>query len=286
MLVATLLALAAAVLHAAWNLAVKQSGDRYVALWGQFAVAGTIGLAVIAIAAVAGGGPRGVTLVVPAAGWMWALVSGLIHVPYCWFLARAYDRGDFSLVYPMARGGGALVAAVAGIVVLGDHVSALGGISIAIVAGGLALLSGPGGSGADVQAALGVALTIGAYSTVDAHGIRSTDTPLYAMASFVGIAIFTTAFGLVSRRGSAMAAAMRLSWRRFTLMGVAALVTYAMVQLAFQRAAVGYVTALRESSVVIAAFAGNRLLGETAGARRMIASAVVLGGLILLVATA
>ena len=286
MLVATLLALAAAVLHAAWNLAVKQSGDRYVALWGQFAVAGTIGLTVIAIAAVAGGGPRGVTLVVPAAGWMWALVSGLIHVPYCWFLARAYDRGDFSLVYPMARGGGALVAAVAGIVLLGDHVSALGGISIAIVAGGLALLSGPGGSGADVQAALGVALTIGAYSTVDAHGIRSTDTPLYAMASFVGIAIFTTAFGLVSRRGSAMAAAMRLSWRRFTLMGVAALVTYAMVQLAFQRAAVGYVTALRESSVVIAAFAGNRLLGETAGARRMIASAVVLGGLILLVATA
>ena len=41
MLTATVLALVAAVLHAAWNLSVKQSvSDRFIALWGQFFVAG------------------------------------------------------------------------------------------------------------------------------------------------------------------------------------------------------------------------------------------------------
>ncbi|NBQ99335.1 MAG: hypothetical protein EBT97_02565, partial [Actinobacteria bacterium] len=49
MLTATLLALAAAVLHAAWNLWVKQSGDRWIALWGQMTTAGIGGL-VIALA--------------------------------------------------------------------------------------------------------------------------------------------------------------------------------------------------------------------------------------------
>ncbi|TPW12903.1 MAG: hypothetical protein FD127_2356, partial [Acidimicrobiaceae bacterium] len=111
MLVATLLALAAAVLHAGWNLAVKQSGDRYIALWGQFFIAGVIGSSVVvatALVSASGGAIAGF----PASGWIWIAMSGTIHLPYTWYLARAYDHGDFSLVYPMARGGGAMLAAV------------------------------------------------------------------------------------------------------------------------------------------------------------------------------
>lgn len=271
MLTATLLALAAAVLHAAWNLAVKQSGDRFIALWGQFSIAGAIGLVLV----LAFGG-------LPGQGWIWGAMSGLIHLPYCWYLAHAYEHGDFSLVYPMARGGGALLAAIGGIALLGDHLSPLGITAIVAVAFGLFLLAGRA-RGPEVASALVVALSIGAYSIVDAKGIRSTDTPLYAMASFIGTGTTTTIFGLLTHRRQVMVSAMRLNWQRFTMMGVASAITYGMVQLAFQRAAVGYVTALRESSVLIAAFAGSRVLGEAAGARRIAASAVVLGGLALLV---
>jgi drug/metabolite transporter (DMT)-like permease len=62
------------------------------------------------------------------------------------------------------------------------------------------------------------------------------------------------------------------------------MLTYGMVQVAFAHAAVGYVTALRESSVVIAAIAGTRLLGEANARRRVMASGVVLSGLVVLVA--
>lgn len=271
MLTATLLALAAAVLHAGWNLAVKQSGDRYLALWGQFTIAGAIGLVIV----VAAGG-------IPAQGWIWAGMSGCIHVPYCWFLARAYDHGDFSLVYPMARGGGALLAAIGGILFLGDELSGWALAAICLVALGLFLLGGRA-RGPEMVAALAVAATIGAYSVVDAKGIRSTHTPLYALATFVGTGTTTTVFGLATGRAAAMRSAMTANWRRFTMMGIASATTYGMVQIAFERAPVGYVTALRESSVVIAAFAGSRMLGESAGHRRLAASGVVVSGLVLLV---
>ncbi|MCU1359845.1 MAG: putative inner rane protein [Ilumatobacteraceae bacterium] len=271
MLTATILALAAAVIHAAWNLSVKQGGDRFIALWGQFTIAGAGGLIVV----LAFGD-------FPARGWIWAGISGCIHVPYCVFLARAYDHGDFSLVYPMARGTGALLAAFGGLLLLGDHISPVGIGAIVIVAAGLFVLAGRA-RGPALWSALAVAAAIGAYSVSDAKGIRSTDTPLYAFASFVGVGVTSTTYGLLTHRGPAMRAGMQANWRRFAVMGLATTVTYGMVQLAFERAAVGYVTALRESSVVLAAFIGSRMLGEPAGRRRIIASFVVLGGLILLV---
>jgi uncharacterized membrane protein/multidrug transporter EmrE-like cation transporter len=272
MLTATILALVAAVLHAAWNLSVKQSiSDRFIALWGQFFIAGVLA----AIVLVAGGG-------IPAGGFVWAGLSGLVHLPYCLLLARAYNVGDFSLAYPIARGGGALIAGLGGIALLSDHFTSIGVLGMVVVAVGLITLAGRADS-AQVIVALGVAVTIGIYSVVDAKGIRSIDTPLYAAASFVCVAITTTAYAVGTGRSSEMTFAMRTYWRRFVMMGIASGVTYALVQIAFQRAPVGYVTCLRESSVVIAAFVGARYLGEGQAVRRVIAAVVVVIGLLLLV---
>lgn len=273
MVAATLLALAAAVLHAGWNLAVKQAGgDRFLALWGQFAVAGATG----AIGLVSVGG-------IPAAAWPWAVLSGLVHVPYATGLARAYGRGDFSLVYPVARGAGALAAGVGGIALLGDRLSPLGIAAMVVVAGGLAALAGRAPR-RHLLDALAVAATIGVYSTADAHGVRVADTPAYALASFVALGASLTLWGLATGRGPALRAAAPRAWRRWVVTGLCAQLTYGMVMVAFRSAPVGYVTALRESSVVLATFAGWRLLHERAGLRRVAASGAVFAGLVLLVA--
>lgn len=272
MLTATILALVAAVLHAGWNFSVKQSvGDRLLALWGQFFVAGVLAAIVLVVA----GG-------IPARGFVWAAMSGLIHVPYCVLLAKAYGVGDFSLAYPIARGGGALIAGLGGIALLGDSFRPVGVVGMVVVAVGLFALAGRGAS-TQVIVALGVAATIGVYSVVDAKGIRSVDTPLYAAASFVCLTAAMTVYSLGTGRSTEMVIAMRTYWRRFVIMGVASGVTYALVQIAFQRAPVGYVTCLRESSVVIAAFVGARYLGEEQAIRRIAAAGVVVVGLLLLV---
>ena len=272
MLTATLLALAAAVLHAAWNLAVKQtSHDRFIALWAQFAFGGAFAL----IGLVATGG-------MAANGWIWAVLSGSVHLPYLLLLARAYDHGDFSQVYPIARGGGALLAAIGGIVLLGDPAKFWTIAAILTIAVGLALLAGTW-RGSAVLTAMGVALTICAYTLLDSKGSRSTDRLGYAFATALMTTASSSAYGLATRRFGELRAVLRVDWRRFALAGFASLLTYSLVLIAVRYATVGYVTALRESSVVLAALIGWRFLGEGQARRRLTASAVVLSGLVLLV---
>ena len=97
------------------------------------------------------------------------------------------------------------------------------------------------------------------------------------------VTVTTTIYALSTGRASEMVAAAHTYWRRFLIMGIASGITYALVQIAFQRAPVGYVTCLRESSVVIAAFVGSRYLGEGQALRRTFAAIVVVVGLLLLV---
>ncbi|CAB4861284.1 unannotated protein [freshwater metagenome] len=272
MLTATLLALSAAVLHAGWNLAVKQSPhERFVALWAQFLFGGVFALFGLAIS----GG-------MAANGWTWAVLSGLVHLPYLLLLARAYNHGDFSQVYPIARGGGALLAAIGGIVLLHDPVRAWSIVAIVTIALGLSLLAGTW-KGPAVLTAVGVALTICAYTLLDSKGSRSTDKLGYAFATGIMTAVTSSAYGVATRRTAALRAVLRTDWRRFALAGFASLLTYTLVLIAVRYASVGYVAALRESSVVLAALIGWRYLGEGNARRRLSASGVVLCGLMMLV---
>jgi drug/metabolite transporter (DMT)-like permease len=210
-------------------------------------------------------------------------LSGLIHAFYIFRLARTYDVADFSVTYPIARGGGALVAAIGGVVLLGDDLSWISTLGILIVFLGLALIAGRVDLD-HVRAALVVAVMIGAYTVVDSKGARSTDSIFYAWAIFVPTAIAVTLDGMIRGRWQEMRSSIRGSWAQYTLTGIASAVTYWMVLAAVDRAPVGYVTALRESSVVLASFIGWRFLREKSGRRRIIASFVVLAGLITLVA--
>jgi len=269
---ATVLALGAAVLHAGWNLRVKASADRFLALWGQFLAAGAVcaaGLVVVGLPA--------------RAAWPWLAVSAALHLPYVLTLARAYGAGDFSLAYPLARGGGALVAAVGGLVLLDDDLSAVGWFAIGVVTVGLVSFVRPGTGWDSVRWALVVAVLIGAYTLADATGARRSEGVGYVLATFCATALAVSAWGVATGRAGAMGRALAVEWTRFLAAGVATATAYGLVLFAVRWAPVGYVTALRESSVVLAALAGWRLLSEGFGPGRVASAAVVLTGLVLLV---
>ncbi len=274
MLAATLLALGAAVLHAGWNLVVKQSGDRWLALWGLFVAGGLIGLPYTIVATWSGD--------LDLTAWTWAAASGIVHTIYIARLARTYEIADFSLTYPIARSTGALVAALGGLLLLGDQMSTLSLIGIAIVILGMSTLSGHV-QWTHIWPALIVGSLIGTYTVIDSQGARTTEGSAYAMSIFVTGGIGTTLHGIGAGRWSAMRRSVSGSWRHYLLTGLASLVTYWMVLLAVRRAPVGYVTALRESSVVFATFIGWRFLRERSGLRRVLSSLVMVTGLVTLV---
>ena len=280
MLAATLLALGAAVLHACWNLAIKQSShDRFIALWAQFGLGGVIAL----VALVATGG-------MPSDGWKWAVLSGCVHLPYALFLSRAYGHGDFSQVYPIARGGGAFLAAIGGIVLLGDNARAWTVIAILTIACGLVILAGRA-RGPAVATALGVSCAICTYTLLDSKGSRVTEIPHSSVVQNIGYGLATaimtlaslSVFGVATGRTAELRVALKIDWFKFLLAGVASLITYTLVLVAVRYASVGYVAALRESSVVLAALIGWKFLGEGSAKRRLTATGVVLAGLVVLV---
>jgi uncharacterized membrane protein len=273
-LLATALALIAAVLHASWNISVKQSGDKRLALWGQFAIGGALSGVVILIWTMISGAPQ--------VAWGWAAVSGATHTPYILLLSRAYDRGDFSMSYPIVRGGGALAAALGGVLILHDTISFVSAFGILLVVAGLLVLASSG-SWHVVGAALSVATSIAVYSIVDAHGTRQSNAIGYALALNV-CAAASTSLWVASTRRTEMVPAIKNNWKRFGLAGIASTAAYTLIMIAYQHAPVGYVAALRESSVVLAAFAGWKMLDEGDHRRRITSAAIVLVGLVVLVA--
>ena len=276
MLLATVLALGAAVLHAGWNFVAKTAdGDRYMVLWAQFFVAGLICLP-LALA-------NHVMFGMPGMAYVYAGLSGLVHVPYLWLLATAYTIGDFSVSYPVARGGGAALAAIGGVLFLSDSLTGWHVAGIAMVVFGLSILA-VGATMFNIVVALGVALTIGTYSVLDAAGARTKeDTVAYIFLTMVAGATANTIFALARGRRRDMGLMLHTRWRVSIFTAIATTVTYGMVVVAFRLAPVGYVTALRESSVVIAALAGWKLLGEGAHRQRISAAVVVLFGILLLI---
>ncbi len=300
---ATLLAVGSAFVHAAWNLLIKTSDDRAVAAWGQF-------LAAALLSAVG-------LLVVGAPGWgslPYLAATGAVHVLYVEALVAAYNHGDFSLSYPVARGGGAVLAALGSVAFLGDHLSAPAWAAIVIAGAGLVSLRGgrgvpaaedvvlgpldPGGTAPPAPPAqerssesralafaLLTAACIATYTLIDSAGSRaSADGVAYGFGSVAAAGLAITVVNLVRPARRARAGLLVRGWQRNLAGGLGTTIAYTMVLVAVRDAPVGYVTMLRESSVVIGALLGWLVLREGLGARRVVSSSVVLVGLVLLVA--
>src|SRR3954470_19806591 len=206
---ATLLALAAAVLHASWNLIVKTSADRDLAAWGQYVAGGVLFL------------PLAFALGVPVlAAWPFLLASAAIHVLYVEGLVRAYDHGDFSFAYPLARGGGAMVAALLGVVALGDCLPVAAWAALVVVGVGLASLVRRTTTSASIGWAAVTALVIGTYTVIDAAGARHSSNGLAygAMLTFAA-AIGVSIAGVAHGRLGEFAASWRTNVRQYVIAG-------------------------------------------------------------------
>jgi drug/metabolite transporter (DMT)-like permease len=281
------LVVAAALLHALWNLAAKQAGgDRRFA----FATACAVGVVWL-----------------PAALWFapaelprwggreWAVVtlSAAVHVAYFLTLLRGYREADMTVVYPVARGGGPLVTALGAVLLLGERMGAVGlaGV-VAVAAGVFAIAGGPrwlaGGALRDPRIAAGLrwgaatGLLIAAYSVIDGYAIRvlGMGPVLYDyLANVLRVPLLAL---LVWRGGGGLRSTLREGLRRHgrTVLTVATLgpLAYILVLYAVSLAPLSHVAPAREVSLLFAALLGGRLLGEPDRAWRLAGAACIAAG--------
>lgn len=274
---AFLLVVAAAGVHAAWNLAARQARGHPLAvcfgLWiGALAVF-PVWLAIHAAAGMEAG--------MSDRGLLCAVASGLIHALYFGLLSMAYRRGDISLVYPVARGSGIAMIAIAAGIVLEERISLLAAAGVTAVCLGVFF------SGKDERRfkrewllALSVGVATCGYSLVDKTGVALLDPVLYICITWLTAgALFTPAAWWRYRKrfrqtlyecvGSGL------------VIGVGSIAAYLLILFAMRIAPVSYVSAVREIAVVFGALGGVLYLKEKVTVKRLASIAAIVLGCVL-----
>lgn len=271
------LVLCAALLHVGWNAVVKTSRDRLLAV---AQVAGSAAL-VAAAALVFLPPPR-------PASWIYIFVSAALHTGYFLFLLRAYQHGDLSQVYPIARGSAPLLVLVLAFIVAGElpRGTALAAMLLIIV--GIMSLAFRGGrrvgdGSKPVAYALGTAIFIAMYTVVDGLGARLAGSPHgYTASLFVLNGLMLSALLYLRRRPVAISALVGDGWKSAAAAGVMSLGAYWLVVWALSLAPMAPVAALRETSVIFAAVLGAVWLKEPFGRWSVASATLVVAGIVML----
>lgn len=265
-------ALVAALLHAAWNAGLKAGNDRLLDAALLFTVAGAIGLALLPFAPA-----------MNAESAVWIALTAALHLPYVYFLARAYELGELGHVYTIARGLPPLLITLLAAVTVAEvpTLTAVAGIAL-ISVGILTVGMSPGAHTRATVLAAAVAVSIAFYSISDGIGVRASGSALaYNCWVFVAVGVTTLAMVAILRPGRITAYA-RLNWKRAAIGGVLSFVSYGLVLWAMTFASIAGVSAFRETSVVFAALIGMLFFGESAGSRRLTGALIVAAGAVVL----
>jgi drug/metabolite transporter (DMT)-like permease len=262
-------------MHAGWNAVVRVGLDRFNSI--LLLSMTQSGLALLLLPFTTPPSP---------AVWPWIAGAGLLHTGYKLFLIRAYQHGDLTQVYPLARGAAPPLVALGGIVLLGERLSWAGWAAVALIAGGVALMAFRGGANLDrlpgkaLAYALGTAVFVAAYTLADGKGARlAGSATAFAMWMFVGDGLVMLAYAMVTRGPKAPLAVVS-AWRTGLPAGALSLGSYWIALWAFTRAPVALVAALRETSVLFALLIGVVLLKENAGRWRVAAGLCIACGVV------
>ncbi|WP_329132741.1 DMT family transporter [Streptomyces sp. NBC_01476] len=271
--------LLAAVTHASWNAIAHGIKDQLIAFTLVGGGGALCALALLPFAAL------------PHAGaWPYLLSSVLLHLVYQFLLMRSFRLGDFGQVYPVARGIAPLAVTVLAAVFVHERPDAWQTAGVLVASAGLAGVALWGMRGRRpnwpaLGAAVGTGLSIAAYTVVDGVGVRGSGTSLgYICWLLILQGVVIPVLALALRRGELLPA-LRPVAARGLLGGALSLTAYGLVLWAQTRADLAPVAALRETSIIAGAAIATVFFKERFGRPRLVAAAVVVGGIGLMLHT-
>ncbi|HQU67825.1 MAG TPA: EamA family transporter [Albidovulum sp.] len=267
--------LAAAFLHAVWNALLRVGTSRIAAMMVLSVGQGVIGLVIVLMH----DWPV-------SAAWPWIIASGLIHVGYQTFLSLAYEHGDLSRVYPLARGGAPLITLIVGWLWFSEAISPAATAGVLVLGGGILLLaSGVWTSGESrrmLPYAFGSACATAGYTLADGFGARVSGDPVTFLGWVMlmsGTIFAILMFGL--RGKSSIPTAPRV-WALGSLAAVASYGAYAVVVWAMTQAPIAMVAALRESSILFAVLIGWLVFKEKMTPTKALSAVMIACGVLLM----
>jgi drug/metabolite transporter (DMT)-like permease len=286
------LVLAAALLHATWNIVAKHAGGD-----NRFALIGALQLVVI-------WAPVGLWAgwsVLPHWGWLeWALVaaSAVVHLVYFSTLLRGYRVSDLTVVYPVARGTGPLLSAGGAVLLLGERPGVVGaagilaiGLGVFLIAGGPALWAKAHDPAQRRRVRLGLAYggatgaLIAGYTLIDGYAVKVVAISPLLIDYFGNLLRIPFLLLLVRRDPAGLREAWRSQWKHALVVAVLGPIGYVLVLYAVTMAPLSHVAPAREVSMLFAALIGGKLLGEVDRGLRLAGAACIAIGVLVLAST-
>ena len=273
-----------AMMHALWNLLAKRAKTSGVILVFLFAVVETVVYLPFVIVALHQ--LRIGVLSWVAVGFMFG--SGLLHTLYFWFLSKGYSIGDLSIVYPIARGTGPLLATIGAIFIFSERPTLIVFGGTLIICSGVIILTGDPRQLAKSDALIGVSygfvtgLVVASYTLWDAYAMsRVLIAPLMFQAG-LSVIRMVILFPFVLHR----AEEIRHAWRidHWNIIGIAIMssLAYLIILFVLAFAPVSYVAPMRTLSILIGVLLGTNLLKEKDMPRRVLASLAIIVGVVML----
>lgn len=276
--------LLSAILHATWNFVARRSAGNLTVFWWSLWISCLLLLPLVVFLAFEQGAAGFVSML--EAGWFYVLATGVIHTFYFLFLARAYEYGEISLVYPIARGSGIGLTGFLGWLLLGEEltpmgVAGIGLICIGILSMGVSVLRHAKTANRGFVSALGVGATIVSYSLVDKVGVSIVHPVAYIFGMFFLSAVFATPF-VAARHLGIRWRGFAETWRPAALIGIGSTAAYLMILFAMTVGQVGYIVALREFAVVLGAVLGFVFLKERVTPLKVGSVLMIVAGLVFI----
>ncbi len=253
----------AALLHAVWNAVVKMQGDRLVVMAIIMGSSGLLSL--MALPFVAFPAPE---------SWPYIGISVVLHNVYYLLLIASYRLGDFSHVYPIARGVSPLVVTLISVLLLGEQLTTAGLFAIALISLGLISLAKvrePLLNWRPVAAALVTGVFIALYTVTDGLGVRAAADPHGYTFWLFFLDGFPLVLAVVLLRRRETLRVVRANWAPGLFAGVVSLFAIWLLMWALALAPIAYVSALRETSTMFAVVIGVVFLKERLDLRRLAA---------------
>ncbi|QQK81210.1 EamA family transporter [Salicibibacter cibi] len=269
-----------AIIHATWNFLAKKSSGGTSFVWLYMLVSAVIYSPLVFVV---------ILWTDVKVGWLelgLILASAILHMLYAVTLQKGYRIGDFSLIYPIARGIGPMLIAIAAFFLLGEELNGLGQIgilfivfSVFIFTGGLRILREKNVLPAILYGVL-IGCTIASYSLLDKYIVSVTviHPVLLSYGSILGQVILLIPFAKKHWQQ------VRQDWKKLKLetIGVGFLnpLAYILILIAMVTTPVSYVSPVRELSILIGAAFGVVFFKESFGRRRLIAAMIMVIGVI------
>lgn len=285
-LYAFILIVVAAILHASWNLVLKQAASAGIAFLLFFRLFSALIYLPWVI----------YTITQNIMPWnamvaLFLFLSTALHLLYGLVLMQGYSKADLSVVYPVARGTGPVLASATAIILLGESIYLTKIAGIVAVLLGTSCIAFNGKWNQPTQANSLVAIRwglligcfIAAYSLVDAYGVQSMliAPVVLEWVSSAGGAFLLAPAAIKQRKN--LLTLMQGHWKKALFVAVAAPMGYILILYALHLGAeVSQVAPLREMSMVMATLMGALILKETVGLVRWIGCSIILAGVILI----